>query len=46
VTNPTLINEYKLTGHPGACAFWQGRLVIPAAYQGLLLERLPSPAKD
>lgn len=46
VTNPTLTNEYKLTGHPGACAFWQGRLVIPAAYQGLLLERLPSPAKD
>ena len=36
---PTPEREYVLSGHPGACAFWNGRLVIPAAYQGLLVER-------
>jgi len=25
--------------HPGACAYWKGRLVIPAGYQGLPVER-------
>lgn len=39
VTKPRLLREYSLTGNPGACSFWKGRLVIPAAYQGLLLER-------
>jgi len=36
---PRLARRYELTGHPGACGFWRGRLVIPAAYQGLLVER-------
>ena len=39
VTQSRLLREYSLFGHPGACAFWNGRLVIPAGYQGLLLER-------
>ena len=39
IKNPKLKHEYKLTGHPGACKFWQGKVLIPAAYQGLLLER-------
>lgn len=37
--NPKLSREYHLKGHPGACSFWKGRLVIPASYQGLLVER-------
>ncbi|MDZ7617300.1 MAG: hypothetical protein U1E05_09860 [Patescibacteria group bacterium] len=37
--HPKPLREYHLFGHPGACDFWQGRLVIPAAYQGLLVER-------
>lgn len=36
---PRITREYSLFGHPGACAFWNGRAVIPAGYQGLLLER-------
>ncbi|MDA3923654.1 MAG: hypothetical protein PF904_03030 [Kiritimatiellae bacterium] len=39
ITNPQLKHQYKLTGHPGVCRFWKGKLLIPAAYQGLLLER-------
>ena len=40
-THPRLSRQYDLTGHPGACAVWNGRVVIPAGYQGLLLERRP-----
>lgn len=36
---PRFLREYELPGHPGACGFWQGRLVIPAGYTGLLVER-------
>lgn len=36
---PRLKRQYTLTGHPGACAFWNGQAVIPAGYQGLLVER-------
>jgi len=39
ITHPQLKRKYKLTGHPGACGFWKGRTLIPAGYQGLLLER-------
>lgn len=39
VTHPQLKRQVDLTGHPGACAFWQGRILIPAGYQGLLLEQ-------
>jgi len=42
---PRLERRYELSGHPGACAFWRGRLVIPAAYQGLLVERA-APARQ
>ena len=37
--HPKLKRQYSLSGHPGACAFWRGRVVIPAGYQGLLVER-------
>jgi hypothetical protein len=40
IAQPRLQREYSLFGHPGACAFWNGRVVIPAGYQGLLVERL------
>lgn len=40
---PKLKREYSLTGHPGACAFWHGKVVIPAGYQGLLVERSARP---
>lgn len=42
ITRPRPLREYSLFGHPGACAFWNGRTVIPAGYQGLLVERKPS----
>lgn len=42
ITQPRLLREYSLFGHPGACAFWRGRAVIPAGYQGLLLECTPA----
>ncbi|MCB1232641.1 MAG: hypothetical protein KDN19_20510, partial [Verrucomicrobiae bacterium] len=38
--NPVLLRSYEFFGHPGACGFWQDdRLVVPAGYQGLLLEK-------
>ncbi len=37
--HPVLVREYQTTGHPGACDFWNRRMVLPAGYQGLLLER-------
>jgi hypothetical protein len=40
-THPKLKRAYNLSGHPGACDFWNGRVLIPAGYQGLLLERRP-----
>lgn len=36
--NPRLLREFDLPGHPGACAFWKGRLIIPTGYAGLLIE--------
>jgi len=39
LSHPRLTRQYTLEGHPGVCAFWKGRLVIPAGYQGLLVER-------
>ena len=39
VRNPKPVEEYRLSGHPGACDFWKGRLVIPAGYGGLLLQK-------
>lgn len=39
--HPRLKRQYSLSGHPGACGFWNGRVVIPAGYQGLLMERKP-----
>lgn len=48
ITHPQLVKEYNLPGHPGACAFWRQQLVIPAGYQGLLLQKkmkAPAPAR-
>ncbi|MFZ2641184.1 MAG: hypothetical protein WA117_09330, partial [Verrucomicrobiia bacterium] len=39
IKHPRLKHQYSLTGHPGACGFWHDRVVIPAGYQGLLVER-------
>jgi hypothetical protein len=39
IKHPRLKRQYSLFGHPGACAFWNNRAVIPAGYQGLLVER-------
>lgn len=39
IARPRLKRHHSLFGHPGACAFWNNRLVIPAGYQGLLVER-------
>jgi len=40
--NLKLLGGYRLRGHPGACGFWNRRLVIPSGYQGLLVERIQS----
>lgn len=37
--NPVFEKELRFSGHPGACGFWQYRLLVPAGYQGLLLEK-------
>jgi len=37
--NPVFEKELRFSGHPGACGFWQDRLLVPAGYQGLLLEK-------
>lgn len=39
IKRPSLKRQYSLTGHPGACAVWNDRVVIPAGYQGLLMQR-------
>lgn len=39
IQHPRLKRHYSLTGNPGACGFWRDRVVIPAGYQGLLVER-------
>lgn len=39
ITRPQLKHQYSFFGHPGACAFWNGHVVVPAGYQGLLLTR-------
>ena len=36
---PRVVWREKLSGHPDRSFFWQGTLVIPCGYQGLLLER-------
>lgn len=41
IKRPRLKHQYSLSSHPGACTFWNGRVVIPAGYQGLLVERQP-----
>ena len=37
--NPKLLREYLLSGNPDAGAFFEGRAIVPAGHQGLLLER-------
>ena len=38
-SKPKLLRKYSLSGNPDIGAFFQGRVVIPAGHQGLLLER-------
>ncbi len=38
-TQPKLVARWQLSGSPDACAFYQGKVIIPAGYQGLLLQR-------
>jgi len=37
--NPKLLREYRLSGNPDAGAFFEGRAIIPAGHQGLLIEK-------
>lgn len=39
--NPKLLRAYRLSGNPDAGAFFEGRALIPAGHQGLLIERKP-----
>ena len=41
-TKPKLMSYCRLSGRPDCAAFWQGRVVIPAGHQGLLMERRPA----
>ena len=36
---PVLLRRHRLSGNPDAAALYHGKAVIPAGYQGLLLER-------
>lgn len=36
---PALLRAYAFKEHPNAPSFWNGRLVFPAGYAGVLLER-------
>ena len=38
---PKFKRRWKLSGHPDLCAFYRGRVLIPAGHQGLLLEKAP-----
>ena len=37
--NPKLLRKYRLSGNPDAGAFFEGRAIIPAGHQGLLIEK-------
>jgi len=37
--NPKLLKAYRLSGNPDTGAFFDGRALIPAGHQGLLLEK-------
>lgn len=37
--NPKLIWKAKISGNPDTPDFWNGRILIPAGYEGLLMER-------
>jgi hypothetical protein len=37
---PKLTAEYDLEGHPAACVFHENRVIVPAGYQGLLIEKV------
>ena len=43
VSHPKLTRKFEISGHPGACAFWRGRWVLPAGYQGLLMQPQDTP---
>ena len=36
--HPRVVWKETLPGHPDRSFFWQGRLVVPCGYQGLLIE--------
>ena len=36
--NPRVVWKESLPGHPDRSFFWQGKLVVPCGYQGLLVE--------
>jgi len=41
--HPVMTGAWKVSGNPDVAAFHNGKAVIPCAYQGLLLQRDPSP---
>ncbi|MBE6395751.1 MAG: hypothetical protein E7046_01950 [Lentisphaerae bacterium] len=40
---PKLLREYKLSGRPDLAAIYNGKALIPAGHQGLLMERPQTP---
>lgn len=43
--NPRMLRRHVLSGNPDAGAFFNGRAVIPAGHQGLLVEQIPHRAE-
>lgn len=42
ISNPKkakVINHWKIKGHPDLGIFWEGRLIVPCGYAGLLIEK-------
>jgi len=37
--NPKLLRKIELNANPNVPAFWNGRVVLPCGYSGLLLEK-------
>ncbi len=38
-TKPKVLWEEEVSGHPDTAIFWNGRLVVPCGYQGLLIQK-------
>ena len=36
---PKALKSWRLSGNPDMCAFYRGKVIIPAGHQGLLMQK-------